>query len=189
MEAQSGLSRLLVMRPIFAFVLLLVCGTLAMAQTAQNVAFKPYTPHRQFMGRVDKFSSFVLHNEADWDRYWSMALSNGVTDAQGNPIPAEPSGVDWKTTELIAIHLGARRTGGYTAKVAGVTRVGRRYDVAVDEILPGGMVMQHFTYPYTIISVPAGVPDVNITVNQKSGPMRMGMGRKNPIGTEIIVYG
>ena len=134
------------------------------------------------MGRVDKFTSYTLHNEADWDRYWSSVLSNGATDSQGNPIPPEPSKVDWKTTELIAIHLGSRRTSGYTAKVTGVTRVGRRYEVAVDEILPGGMVAQHFTYPYTIISVPSGVPDVNVTVTQKSGPMRMGMGRRTASG-------
>jgi hypothetical protein len=170
------------MRPIFAFVLMLACGALAAAQSAQNVAFKPYSPHRQLIGRVDNFSTFVLHNEADWERYWSTALANGVTDSQGNPLPAVASGVDWKTTELIAIHLGARRTSGFSAKVVSVTRVGHRYEVAVDEILPGGMVMQHFTYPYTIISVPAGVPDAHVTVIQKSGPMRMGMGHRNAVG-------
>lgn len=134
------------------------------------------------MGRVDKFNSFVLHNEADWKRYWATALANGVTDAQGNPIPADPSGIDWKTTELIAIHLGARPTTGYAAKVNRVLRVGRRYEVAVIETLPGGMVAQHFTYPYTIIEVPAGVPDVNVTVTPNSGQMRWGTGRKNALG-------
>lgn len=134
------------------------------------------------MGRVDKFSSFVLHNEADWKRYWATALANGVTDSQGNPIPADASGVDWKTTELIAIHLGSRPTGGFTAKVVGVNRVGPCYNVSVVETTPGGMVMQHFTYPYTIIEVPSGVPDLNVSVVTSSNRMRIGNNRSHAVG-------
>src|SRR5690242_5313291 len=133
MEAQAKRGRLMGMRGVLSLIVLLSSMAVASAQTVQNIAFKPYVPAKQFSA-VRKFSVFVLHNEVDWQRYWSTALSGGATDSNGQPFPAEPSHVDWKTTELIAIHLGMRPNGPYSAQVNSVTKDKNGYNVTVTEI-------------------------------------------------------
>lgn len=116
------------------------------------------------MPHVDKVTIYVLHNESDWDRYWSSVLMNGATKPDGSEVPAKPSAVDWKTTELVAIHFGSRPNGPYKFQVSSVVKRLHEYLITVTEIPPQGMAFMHVTYPFVIVEVPAGVDKASLNV-------------------------
>jgi hypothetical protein len=157
----------------FLVALAVLAVGLAGAQDQQRIPFK-VMPEGQILPHVEKFTVFVLHNEADWKRYWSTVSGDVAPD--GKPLPIGPSNVDWKTTEVVAIHLGVRPNGPYKVQVTSVSKNQEGYSIAVTEVPPHGMAFMHTTYPYVAIEVPSGVEKANVRVLH--APMQRGSGAR-----------
>lgn len=104
---------------------------------------------------------FSIDTQAQWNLYWSKMT--------GRPPHEAPGGNDWLTYRLVAVHLGTRPTGGFGIKVTRVERNGV-YGIirAIEETpVPGSMVSQAITSPYTIIRVPRNLVQFKLDLSTR----------------------
>lgn len=101
-------------------------------------------------GGVAERQFVVIRDAADFHRWWRRATSRRL--------PAQsPPEVDFSRNMVIALFMGAQRTGGNRISVAGVNRDGDTLTVQVRERSPGAgcMTTQALTQPFEIIETPA----------------------------------
>lgn len=95
-----------------------------------------------------KTAFYLLNNDAQWQSYWSRE--------SGQPLGSAPRDINWGTDQLIAIHLGERRSGGYAGYVASILRTDPANAlITVYEKFPvaNQIVTQEITHPYVIVKV------------------------------------
>lgn len=105
--------------------------------------------------------AFPIDNEAQWQNYWSRMTGRPPYDA--------PRDVDWFNYRLVAVHLGTRPTGGFSIRVSRVEKNGMTGIIrAIEQTpVPGSMVTQAQTSPYTIIRVPRGLMQFKLEVSKR----------------------
>lgn len=79
---------------------------------SQAIRWRAY--HSGQHSSVDNESTFVMNNQAEFERYWQSAFGK-----QGTPIPRD---VKWGEEMLVAVHLGTRNSGGYSVFVQSIQR-------------------------------------------------------------------
>jgi hypothetical protein len=122
--------------------------------------------------RVAKQQLVVLETQGDLDRYWLNVM--------GRKPETSPRDIDWSKEKLVAIHAGARPSGGYTITVQNVIRVSPTVArIVATEWTPmqRQFVTQAVTSPWTLIRVDRGPFELDLDLRQKQGP---------PPGTTII---
>ncbi len=102
------------------------------------------------------------------------ALDNYLRIAQSNSRPK----VDFFKDRVVAIFLGTRPTGGYSAAVSKVSVVANVATIEVTEATPakGEMTTQALTSPWVMIAIDRSVLDFNLKVTtiQKDGGIMVG---------------
>ncbi|MGV3617835.1 MAG: protease complex subunit PrcB family protein [Fimbriimonas sp.] len=88
-----------------------------------------------------------ISSEADFQAYWARSTGQAPQTA--------PQGIDWNRQKLIAIHLGQRRSGGYSVVVQSIRRTGAFAVVSAVERkpAPNQYVAQMITSPYVLVKV------------------------------------
>jgi hypothetical protein len=96
----------------------------------------------------------VMNSEFDFINYYRRAFDGAVPASQN----------DFLRYRLIAIHLGERRTGGYTVSVRNVIKDGGRAIVrAVEQTpIPGMAVSHRATSPWIVIRVQRDLFDISL---------------------------
>jgi len=105
----------------------------------------------------------TMSTENEFQMYWKVAT--------GQPPQTAPKNVDWLKEKLVAIHLGARSSGGYTLAVTGIERNGTTAIVHALEHTPtqGQWVSQMVTAPWVIVRVPRDLGQIKLDLTQKEG--------------------
>lgn len=100
-----------------------------------------------YRSRRQSFGTFVIQNSSDWKTYWQ--------DSLGADLAKLPKDIDWRSEQLIAIHLGQRNSGGYTVRVEALDS-GKNGETIIRyrEYPPGGLVTQELTSPFVIVRLP-----------------------------------
>jgi hypothetical protein len=97
---------------------------------------------------IDKTTTQVINNEAEWQTFWAKLSGQGAQTA--------PKDVDWNKYVLMAITLGTKPTPGYSVYVESVERT-RAYEYVVHYVewqpQPGQLLAQVTTSPFVIIRV------------------------------------
>lgn len=90
--------------------------------------------------------SRVIRNAREWDTYWRSVFRAETV----------PSGIDWSSEMLLAIHLGNRPTDGYDVLVDGIEPIRNGFGIMYIEKAPseGQRTHKNQTSPYVIIRVP-----------------------------------
>lgn len=150
------------MKKLLAFAGLLTVAAISFGQTSPfDINWSTYKSGQY--SKITTFSKFVMRSQADFQDYWAKST--------GNPARTAPNDIDWLKYEVLAIHLGTRSSGGYTASVRDVQMVrGNEYNVQVVEQVParGGMTTEALTSPFTIILLPRRYAMYNVAVVKES---------------------
>lgn len=127
---------------------LLLAAVTSFAQTNPfDITYRTYKTGQH--SNEKSFKTYVIRSQMEWEDYWYKTT--------GNPRRTAPTDVNWGDTELLAIHLGERPTGGYSVYVDNIdTNDSTNFRVHLIESRPpkGRMVTQALSSPYTIISLP-----------------------------------
>jgi hypothetical protein len=88
-------------------------------------------------------------NQADWQAYWRR-----IHAAAGTLPPIID--VDFKTSDVVALSLGRKPTGGYNVRVSGIASSAAGTSVSITETSPGAkcIVTDALTNPYYIVRTP-----------------------------------
>src|SRR6185436_15538933 len=117
------------MRKILALVGLAAIASAAMAQLSSPFAISWSTYKSGAFSQVKTFKTFTMRSQSDFQTYWATST--------GNPATTAPNDIDWLKYEVLAIHLGERKSGGYTVSVRDIQMVrGDEYNVQVVEQIP-----------------------------------------------------
>jgi hypothetical protein len=94
---------------------------------------------------ITKPQMIVMKSEYDFQCYYVNAFNGGIP----------PSGIDWRTEQLVAIHLGTRPTNGIAVSVRNVMKDGTYGIIRVVEEtpVPGQMIRRRPTQPFVVIRV------------------------------------
>lgn len=102
---------------------------------------------------------FVLGGQNQYQQFW--------TRLTGQPGNTAPTGMNWGAQKLVAVTLGARRTGGYQLVVQDVRRLpdGTTVVRAIERTpIDGQWVSKTPTAPYELLRVPANVTSVKLDI-------------------------
>ncbi len=99
-------------------------------------------------GKIDRFETHVIENDAAWQSYWSRNT--------GNPAEAAPKNIDWVKQRVIAVNLGRSVEAGTNLYVETVSRkraseIEITYVVAPPPIAAGGAKL--LISPYAILTM------------------------------------
>lgn len=136
---------------------LMLCLFLLLGQVSAALSFTSLARGQQ--SGIHKPFVALITNKADWAEYWRHHA------AIFHPTPPPPP-VDFDRASLIAIHLGERRTGGYSLQILAVDERGGELVVSAVEHRPGPgtIVTQALTQPYEIIRIPRVEPGTRLRV-------------------------
>lgn len=136
------------MKRIVLFLGLLLVAALGMAQTSpMAVNYDTYKTGQYSNER--QFKTYTIRSQDEFEDYWYKTTGNSRRTA--------PTDVNWTQSELLAIHLGQRPSGGYSVYVGGITPItAHNYRVSIVEQKParGRMQIQAITSPFVIIRLP-----------------------------------
>lgn len=121
-----------------------LAASLAFAQLGgSGITWRTFLTGSQ--SRSDQPATWVLRNDAQFQRYWSQYH-----------VGRAPAGVDWNKEMLIAVHLGQRNNGGTRFAVEKIERVQGTVVVRTVEIPParGMMTPQVLIQPWAIVRLP-----------------------------------
>ena len=112
---------------------------------AQSAAQPVTTVAQGAYSGISDASEVVLRSRAEWDALWKA-------HAGLQPIPA----VDFSQEVVVAVFLGARRSGGFGAEILGTRREAAALVIEYRERVPaaGDIVTQAITSPFHIVRVP-----------------------------------
>lgn len=124
---------------------MLVAGT-AMAADKGEVPIL-----RQWAGAnaaQEKPRQAVVQDQKAWEEIWSAMEGNVL------PKPETPK-VDFDKTEIIAVFMGMRMSGGYGVKIVKIEEQDKKLVVTVKESgpPPGAMVTMALTSPYHVVAI------------------------------------
>jgi hypothetical protein len=102
--------------------------------------------------------------------------------------PPSPPPFDFAKGSLVAIHLGERRTGGYSVTVTEIRQKGKELTVTAVERRPppGAIVTMALTQPYQIVRIPPVKAGTRLRVDWQAAPQSAPMAgwRQNPRDAE-----
>jgi hypothetical protein len=112
---------------------------------AQSAAQPVTTVAQGAYSGISDASEVVVRSRAEWDALWKA-------HAGLQPIPA----VDFSQEFVVAVFLGARRSGGFGAEILGTRREAAALVIEYRERVPaaGDIVTQAITSPFHIVRVP-----------------------------------
>lgn len=116
----------------------------AMAGGSEGVAFSSID--NGIVSGIEEKSEWLIRTDEEWKSFWRKHKSTETP-------PTQAPRVNFKSEMVIAVFAGTKPSGGYTAKVAHVTRSDE--SITVDAVLnkpkPGSMNSQMMTQPYDIV--------------------------------------
>jgi hypothetical protein len=134
--------------PLKLSVLLGLVAAMAVAVAQQMGVTQFRTVESGTMSRIERPVLIPITSDAAMRSYFQEAFGQ---------VPATlPTGIDWNREMLLAVHLGERRTGGYTVEVMDVRRIGPNelsVQYAERPPAPGATVTMALTHPWTLVRV------------------------------------
>lgn len=108
---------------------------------------------------IQEQTAVLIADPERWKAHWERHAKVFV------PAPPPPP-VDFDTSSLVAVHLGERRTGGYTVSIAAINREEGHLRVTAVERrpAPGAVVTMALTQPYHIVLIPRVEPGTVLAV-------------------------
>lgn len=145
----TGFKRLLLLLP-----LLLLAGCTRPASALEFV-----TLARGSHSGITAPAAVLITDQKAWEAHWKRHASTFVP-----PPPAPP--VDFETASVVALHLGERRTGGYSVAITAVKRTDEVLTVIAKESrpAPGAVVTMALTQPYHMIRLDRVKPGTRLKV-------------------------
>ena len=100
-------------------------------------------------------SQMVINNPEEWADVWQQQVSDII------PPPPVPK-VDFTDTQVVAVFMGEKRTGGYSVEILTVETKSFLEDDQTSLVItfayrqpqPGDIVQEVITHPYHIITIP-----------------------------------
>ncbi|MFZ5822918.1 MAG: protease complex subunit PrcB family protein [Bacillota bacterium] len=140
--------------------LLLLLSLLLLAGCARPAAALEFvTLARGHHSGIKEPTAVLITDQKGWEGHWRRHASIFVP-------PPPPPPVDFRTASVVALHLGERRTGGYSVIITAVKRAdGALHVVAAERSpAPGSPVTMALTQPYHIIRVERVKPGTRLQV-------------------------
>lgn len=150
------------MRILSVLLALLLAGCSASAQLEVE------TIARGFNSGIREQEAVLIRSPEAWAAHWQKHAAIFVP-------PPEPPPFDFAKGALVAVHLGERRTGGYSVSVTDIRRDGKRLKVTAVESRPApdAIVTMALTQPYHMVRIPPVEPGTRLDVTwqvAKGGP-------------------
>ncbi len=153
------------MRCVLAIIALLALTCAVMAQSSPfQITWSTYRSGEN--SKIESYQTFTMRNQQDFAAYWEK--STGISGREA------PKDIDWLKYEALAIHLGQRKSGGYSVYVQSIDMVtGAEYNVHAIEQGPSDRTTGTIpTSPFTIILLPRRYAKYNVSIVEEnaSGP-------------------
>lgn len=102
----------------------------------------------------------LIQDEAAWKAYWQQHTR------PISPAPPAPT-VDFNQESILVVHLGEKRSGGYSVQVEQVTETGGLVTVTIRQTAPGpsDLVTAAMTQPFAIVRLPALPAGAPLSIN------------------------
>ena len=143
---------------------LAVLSVLVCAQTGEKggVRFKVINMPPEF-STITERRVIVVRTDTDWKDYWQKNVNANVEDnGHWKPMPVVP--VDFKTSEVIAIHLGTYPDTRQTFTVDSVSRSRDGYTVRLASHMMR-MAMHHSSHPALLVEIPQSRARVSVMLD------------------------
>lgn len=139
---------------VFGAILAIAAGSFAQFGRYENpIKWRTYLSDEYCS--IDKATTQVVNNEAEWQTFWAKL--------SGQRAETAPKDVDWMKEVLLVVTLGTKPTAGYSVYVEDIERTrANEFVVKYVEVRPlqGQILAQVQTSPFTIVRVEktVGVP-------------------------------
>lgn len=142
------------MRILSVWLALLLVGCTASAQLEVE------TIARGHNSGIRQQEAVLITSPEAWAAHWRRHTAIFV------PPPAPPP-FNFEEGSLVAVHLGERRTGGYSVRVTEIRREGKVLKVTAVESQPDpeAFVTMALTQPYHMVRIPAVEPGTRLDVD------------------------
>ncbi|MFA1549218.1 protease complex subunit PrcB family protein [Actinomadura chokoriensis] len=101
----------------------------------------------------------VIRDQNSWTEIWRLKATT-------TPIPPPPH-VDWSTTMVILVALGARSAFNYDVEIDRITQRGGIFTVHAVETLPGCVTFDAFSHPVHAVTTARFDGKVDVTIEQR----------------------
>lgn len=117
---------------------------------------------RGAISNIRESRDVVVRSEDEWVRLWHEHAGPDAT----------PPPVDFASSMVVGVFLGARNTGGYSVEITAVELTAADVEVKYTETKPGpgAMLAQVMTSPFHLVSVPRNDGHVSFRRTEKTHP-------------------
>jgi hypothetical protein len=138
---------------LLALLLMTGCSVSAQPLELQTIA-------RGYNSGITERESVLITSSDEWADHWRRHASIFVP-------PPDPPPVDFASGAVVAVHLGERRTGGYSVRVADARLENGELKVTAVESrpAPGAITTQALTQPYHMVRLPRVAPGTRLRVD------------------------